>query len=95
MKPLQLAWSVSFLTGFASLSLEVIWLRVMSFAEGNSPQTLSLVLGLYLLGIVGGAWMGRRITDARTEYSVRMRAGVILAVSAVVDGLTPVLLTLS
>lgn len=95
MKLHRLAWLVSFLTGFASLSLEVIWLRIMSFAEGNTPQTMSLVLGLYLLGIVGGAWMGRRITTDRTEDAIRMHAGLTLGASAVVDGLTPVLLILS
>lgn len=95
MKLQHMAWLISFLTGFASLSLEVVWVRVMAFSEGNSPRVLSLVLGLYLIGIVVGAWMGRYITKSGDVKVIRTQAGLTLGFSAVIDGLTPVLLTFS
>lgn len=92
MKLLYRAWLVSFLVGFTSLALEIVWLRVMSFSEGNSPQVLSLVLGLYLFGIVVGAWMGRYLTKSDELVSIRERAAVMMAISAAVDIVSPLLL---
>lgn len=95
MKPQHLAWLVSFLTGFSSLALEIIWLRVLSYSEGNSPRVLSLVLGLYFLGIAIGAYLGRRLTGDGVVDAIRRRAALMLGASAGVDGLTPFLLTWS
>ena len=39
---------LSFLSGFLSLGLEVIWIRLFSFYGATLPQIFSLTLALFL-----------------------------------------------
>lgn len=50
---------VSMMIGYISLSQEILWVRVFSFATENLPQSFSAVLTLYLLGIALGAIIGK------------------------------------
>lgn len=47
-----------FLTGFASLLLEVAWARVIAMLLGSSIYASTLMLALFLIGLGLGAWVG-------------------------------------
>ncbi len=53
------AMLLSFLSGFLSLGLEVIWIRLFSFYGITLPQIFSLTLALFLLGIACGSLIGK------------------------------------
>ena len=55
------AMLLSFLGGFLSLSIEVIWIRLFSFQTGSLPQAFSLTLALFLLGIACGSLVGKQV----------------------------------
>lgn len=84
----RLAWAASAAVGFASLGQEVLWLRVVAFANGNTPRTFSLVLTLFLLGIVLGAWWGKGFCSTDV-LRTRIAGSRILALSGVVDIAAP------
>lgn len=74
---------IAFGVGFLSLSQEILWTRIVSFAYLTKPQAFSLVLALYLLGIALGASGGRAI--CRRPHNLLAAAGGILVVSGVAD----------
>jgi spermidine synthase len=49
------------LSGFAALSLEVSWTRVLTMMIGNSVYAFSTILTAYLLGIAFGGFLAGRI----------------------------------
>ncbi len=58
---LVLALVVAGLAGFISLSYEILWYRAISIVSGATAAAFGLLLGFYLLGLAGGAWLaGRR-----------------------------------
>lgn len=82
-------WWLSFCVGFLSLSQEILFVRVISFAQGGTPPAFALVLTLYLLGIAGGAAVGKAICARWTALHVPASLALLLA--AVTDPLTPLL----
>jgi spermidine synthase len=52
---------LAFFTGFLSLSQEILWVRLFSFANYSLPQSFAFVLMVYLLGIAIGARIGKWI----------------------------------
>jgi spermidine synthase len=54
---LFLAIVVVAITGFISLSYEILWFRALSFATGSSPAAFGLLLGAYLAGLAFGAFV--------------------------------------
>jgi spermidine synthase len=50
---------LAFFTGFLSLSQEILWVRLFSFANHSLPQSFAFVLMVYLLGIAIGARIGK------------------------------------
>lgn len=44
-------------SGFASLALEVLWFRALASVLDSTSYALSLLLAVYLLGLVAGAWL--------------------------------------
>lgn len=59
----RLAWFLSFWTGFTSLSEEILWIRIVSFAFDSTPQAFALVLTAFLGGIALGALSGKRLSE--------------------------------
>lgn len=57
----KMAIILSFLSGFLSLALEVIWIRLFGFFSGGLPQAFSFTLAVFLLGIAIGALVGKDI----------------------------------
>ena len=60
-----IALLVSYLAGVISLSYEILWYRVYSFASGSSPTTFGFLLGFYLLGLAFGSYASIRLCDGR------------------------------
>ena len=55
------AWlAIYALSGFVALSLEILWFRVLGVVNKPSSFTFSTLLAIYLLGVGGGALVGRR-----------------------------------
>ncbi len=74
---------LSFLSGFLSLGLEVIWIRLFGFFTGGLPQAFSITLALFLLGIAIGSLIGKQVCQegkGTIEY-----IGKIFLLSAVLD----------
>lgn len=59
----RLAWFLSFVTGFVSLSEEILWVRIISFAFESTPRAFALVLTAFLGGIALGALFGKRLSE--------------------------------
>jgi spermidine synthase len=84
------AWWLALLIGFLSLSEEILWVRVAGFAYRTLPPAFSFVLMLYLLGIATGAAVGKFLCGrVKNLYAA---AAVLLAVSALFDALTPLVI---
>jgi spermidine synthase len=80
-------WWLSFTIGFLSLSVEILWVRVLGFTYETMPPAFSLVLFCYLIGIALGAVLGKRLC-ARSQY-LYAAAAIVLCVSALTDVFTP------
>jgi len=52
--------AVTFMSGFVSLALEVLWTRVLLQATGSSIYVFVAVLAVYLIGIAGGSLVYER-----------------------------------
>jgi predicted membrane-bound spermidine synthase len=61
-----LVWRWCFLalvSGFISISLEMIWFRCLGLLTHSSPYGFSLVLGVFLLGDAAGIILGAKLSD--------------------------------
>lgn len=76
-------YMLSFMSGFLCLSLEVFWIRTVSFIGMTLPQAFSFTLSVFLLGIAFGALLGKKIcSEAKVNTT---SVGKIYIVSSVVD----------
>lgn len=83
---------LSFVCGFASLSLEILWVRLYGFAKSSTPAAFGFVLCLFLLGIAFGASAGARACRRATSDQQLWRGSVrALLVSALLSPLLPAL----
>ena len=74
-------WCSLFLaSGFVGLGLEIVWFRVVEVALKGTAFTFGTVLGLYLLGLGGGAVFGRTWVSGRPP----LRAFILLQCFAMV-----------
>lgn len=68
------------LTGFVSLSYEIVWFRVHSFTTGGHAIAFAAVLGSFLLGIALGSLFARRYCTSDVKgQGLRALAGFALA----------------
>ncbi len=82
-------WWLSFFVGFLSLSIEILWVRVISFKFHTLPHAFSFVLAMYLIGIAVGAYIGKLFCSRdRHLYFV---GAVALLLSGTLDICTPAL----
>lgn len=89
----RLAWFLAFTVGFLSLSLEILWIRLVTFLERGVPQSFALVLGLFLFGVAAGAALGKRACrDAQRAAAV---AGSVLLTAGLLDLALPQLMMLT
>lgn len=61
---------LSFSVGFLSLSQEILWVRLLGFLSQGVPYILSIVLSCFLLGVAGGAVLGKKLCG-NPSFSVR------------------------
>ncbi len=59
----RLAWLLSFCAGFISLSEEILWVRIISFAFESTPKAFALVVTAFLGGIALGAFVGKDLSE--------------------------------
>ena len=78
---------LSFAVGFLSLSLEILWIRLVSFANHSLPQAFAFVLIFYLLGIAIGAHIGKRFCN--NKHHLWKIAGIVLMISGAVVSSAP------
>ncbi len=78
---------LSFGAGFLSLSLEILWIRLFSFANYSLPQAFAFVLIFYLIGIACGAGVGKRLCE--DNYNLWKISGIVLLFSSLSDLLSP------
>lgn len=58
---LGLAILLGALSGFVSLSYEILWYRMFGVATGGTAFTFGIVLGFYLYGLAGGGLIARAL----------------------------------
>jgi len=66
-------------SGFVALSLEIVWFRLLGTILKSNAFTFAILLSLYLLGVGGGALVGRRLArrTARPERLFLLLQGCI------------------
>lgn len=75
---------LSLLVGFSSLSIEVLWIRVVSFSLLTLPQAFSYVLIIFLFGIAAGSYLGKRLC-ASVHNDLYAISALVLVIAAAVD----------
>lgn len=83
-----LGWCLAFGVGFLSLSLEIVWVRLVTFVHQGVPQSFAFVLAVFLFGIAAGAGLGKRFCT-RWPHAAERAAGVSLLLAGAVDVCTP------
>lgn len=54
----QKVWMVvSFMCGFSALAYEVLWTRLLVFSISSTVYSFSMMLGVFLLGLMLGSWL--------------------------------------
>lgn len=87
------AAALSLLVGFLSLSQEILWVRLVSFALQGSGYAFALVLLFFLLGIAQGAAVGKRWCESGGDL-LQHAARALLASAAVDAGIVWLLMVL-
>ena len=83
---------LSFVCGFASLSLEILWVRLYSFAKLSTPAAFGFVLMAYLIGIALGAHWGSKVCRRTSSDALLWSYSIAaLVASALLSVLLPAL----
>jgi spermidine synthase len=57
-------FSVAFLSGFYTITLETIFVRLMGLSTGSSNYNFTLIVSIFILAMGSGSLLARRIEDA-------------------------------
>lgn len=74
-------------TGLISLSMEVLWVRLVSYSFHSAPQSFTFVIMFYLIGIALGAVIGKRF--CRPGINLWVVSGVALMLASMCNLLGP------
>jgi spermidine synthase len=92
---LLLALAVVAVSGFISLSYEILWYRAISFVSGGVPSGFGVLLGFYLIGLALGAYASRAFCGDAPSLGdrryLRYVAGFVLLANVVGFLVLPVL----
>jgi spermidine synthase len=82
--PFPLALSCAAFCGFAALSYEIIWYRLLAFAAGDTARVFASLLGSYLLGIaLGSRFIERFSRGSHIRPAAALLLGVVIFGSAI------------
>ena len=81
------------LSGIASLSYQVIWVRLLGLSMGSTSASISTVLAAFFLGMAAGSYLAERMTRNRID---NLKTYIVLEVLIGISGLAllPILLHL-
>jgi spermidine synthase len=78
-------------SGFASLTLQVVWTRLLVLILGPTTYAFSLVVSIFIVGLAGGAAIGARLATRTRQPAVGLAmclmasVGLSIAAAAAVD----------
>ncbi len=84
----RLIWTIAFLSGFATLAIEVIWTRLFAQVLQNSVYTYALVLTTFLAALAAGASLSNLLAR-RSPFAPATTLVLLLAGCAAVAAITP------
>ncbi len=89
----MLAAAFLLLSGIASLTYQVVWVRLLGLSMGSTSASISTVLAAFFLGLALGSYLAERITRNRIND---LRAYIVLELIIGLSGLAllPILLNL-
>ncbi len=89
----MLAATFLLLSGVASLTYQVVWVRLLGLSMGSTSASISTVLAAFFLGLALGSYLAERITRNRiNDLKPYIALEMIIGVSGLV--LLPILLNL-
>jgi spermidine synthase len=91
--PFRVAVPIAAMAGFLSLSYEIVWYRLYSYASGGPAQCFALVLGAVLAGVAFGSLLSRRLCRRESEVAPLVRSILMLVMTANLLGFVIVPLT--
>ncbi len=75
--------TVAFISGLATLGIEVLWIRLLRITLGSTTYTFTLVVATFILGIgIGGLWAARVPESDRTESRLARSQLLLVALLA-------------
>jgi spermidine synthase len=80
--PYSLAVSCAAFSGFAALSYEIIWYRLLAFGSGDTAAAFASLLGAYLFGLALGSRSVERYSQNHDRESAVHRLSAVLFASA-------------
>jgi len=90
---LRLAVLFLLLSGLASLTYQVVWVRLLGLSMGSTSASISIVLAAFFLGLAIGSYLAERLTQNRfNSLNVYIFLEVIIGLSGLI--LLPLLLNL-
>jgi spermidine synthase len=90
--PTGVIWAAAFVSGFATLGVEVVWTRLFSQVLQNSAYTYALVLATFLLALSLGAALANALNRLRA-IAPEIVLGALLVGSSLVIAASPWLFT--
>ena len=93
-KPLGRPWLAAAalgVTGLASLTLQVVWTRLLASMLGPTTYAFSAIVAVFILGIAGGSFAGARLSrrvrrpEAALGLVIVLSAALALAAATTVD----------
>ncbi len=89
----RLAATFLLLSGIASLTYQVVWVRLLGLSMGSTSASISTVLAAFFMGLALGSYLAERITRNRiNDLTVYIYLELIIGVSGLI--LLPILLNL-
>jgi spermidine synthase len=82
--PTGVVWAAAFVSGFATLAVEVVWTRLFSQVLQNSAYTYALVLATFLLALSLGATLANALIRLRGVTPELVLGGLLVGSSAVI-----------
>lgn len=91
-------YGMAFLSGFAGLLYQILWMRQLGLLFGNTSHAAALTLGMFFFGLAGGSWFfgrrsGRMIHPLKVygwlELGIAVASCVFLLVLSFFHGIYP------